>query len=172
MNVAFDEKQLTEYIQQAAKISKDYPVVISQFMSGAREVELDGVCDGKNVFIGAIVEHVENAGVHSGDATMSIPTLTISRATRQRIVRYSEMIAQSLLIKGPFNIQFLVKNGEVQVIECNLRASRSMPFLSKMIGTTLMDLAATAIMGGPIKAVEGPSAGTGARDPPRLSTRL
>src|SRR6184192_153382 len=98
MNVAFDEKQLTEYIEQAARISKDYPVVISKFQSGAREVEVDGVCDGKNVFIGAIVEHVENAGVHSGDATMSIPTLTIGEATRQRIVRYSEMIAQTLLI--------------------------------------------------------------------------
>src|SRR3989442_524525 len=77
MNVAFDEKQLTQYIEQATKISKDYPVVISKFLSGARELEVDGVCDGKNVFIGAIIEHVENAGVHSGDATMSIPTLTI-----------------------------------------------------------------------------------------------
>jgi len=172
MNVAFDEKQLTEYIQQAAKISKDYPVVISQFMSGAREVELDGVCDGKNVFIGAIVEHVENAGVHSGDATMSIPTLTISRATRQRIVRYSEMIAQTLLIKGPFNIQFLVKNGDVQVIECNLRASRSMPFVSKMIGTNLMDLAAIAIMGGTIRAGEGVSTGFGVKAPQFSFTRL
>src|SRR5207237_6559686 len=82
MIVAFDERQLTEYIEQAARISRDFPVVISKFLSGAREVEVDGVCDGKNVFIGAIVEHVENAGVHSGDATMSIPTLTIGEATR------------------------------------------------------------------------------------------
>src|SRR5436189_4053228 len=107
MNVAFDEKQLTEYIEEAARISKDHPVVISKFLSGAREVEVDGVCDGKNVFIGAIVEHVENAGVHSGDATMSIPTLTIGEATRQRIVKYSELIARAVLIKGSFNIQFL-----------------------------------------------------------------
>src|SRR5256712_6311926 len=124
MNVAFDERQLTEDNKQAAKISKDYPVAISKFQSGAREVEVDGVCDGKNVFIGAIVEHVENAGVHSGDATMSIPTLTIGAATTRRIVRHSDMIAQTRLIKCPFNIQFLVKNGDVQVIECNLRASR------------------------------------------------
>src|SRR6266581_4253726 len=172
MNVAFDERQLTEYIEQAAKISRDYPVVISKFLSGAREVEVDGVCDGKNIFIGAIVEHVENAGVHSGDATMSIPTLTVGEATRQRIVGYSEMIAQALLIKGPFNIQFLVKNGDVQVIECNLRASRSMPFVSKMIGTNLMDLAAIAIMGGAIKPGEGKSTGFGVKAPQFSFTRL
>jgi carbamoyl-phosphate synthase large subunit len=172
MNVAFDEKQLTEYIEQAAKISKDYPVVISKFLSGAREAEVDGVCDGKNVFIGAIIEHVENAGVHSGDATMSIPTLTIGEATRQRILRYSEMIAQSLRIKGPFNIQFLVKNGDVQVIECNLRASRSMPFVSKMIETNLMDLAAVAIMGGTISPGEGTSTGFGVKAPQFSFTRL
>jgi len=172
MNVAFDKGQLTDYIVQAAKISRDYPVVISKFLSGAREVEVDGVCDGTNVFIGALVEHVENAGVHSGDATMSIPTLTIGEATKQHILRYSEMIAQSLLIKGPFNIQFLVKNGEVQVIECNLRASRSMPFVSKMIGTNLMDLAAIAIMGGTIKAGEGTSSGFGVKAPQFSFTRL
>src|SRR5437879_10493308 len=94
---------------------------------------------------------------------MSIPTLTIGEGTRQRIVRYSEMIAQTLLIKGPFNIQFLVKNGDVQVIECNLRASRSMPFVSKMIGTNLMDLAAIAIMGGTIEPGEGKSTGFGVK---------
>jgi carbamoyl-phosphate synthase large subunit len=172
MNVAFDEGQLTEYIDQAAKISRDYPVVVSKFLRGAREVEVDGVCDGTNVFIGALVEHVENAGVHSGDATMSIPTLTVGEATKQRILRYSEMIAQNLLIKGPFNIQFLVKNGEVQVIECNLRASRSMPFVSKMIGTNLMDLAAIAIMGGTIKPGVGTSTGFGVKAPQFSFTRL
>src|SRR3989440_3954629 len=103
---------------------------------------------------------------------MSIPTLTIGEATRQRIVRYSEMIAQTLLIKGPFNIQFLVKNGDVQVIECNLRASRSMPFVSKMIGTNLMDLAAIAIMGGTIEAGEGTSSGFGVKSPQFSFTRL
>jgi carbamoyl-phosphate synthase large subunit len=172
MNVAFDENQLTGYIEQAAKISKDYPVVISKFLSGAREVEVDGICDGKNVFIGAIMEHVENAGVHSGDATMSIPTITIGEKTRQRIVKYSQMIAKTLVIKGPFNIQFLVKNGDVQVIECNLRASRSMPFVSKMTGTNLMDLAAIAIMGGTIQAGEGTSTGFGVKAPQFSFTRL
>src|SRR5438445_13370799 len=102
---------------------------------------------------------------------MTIPTHTIGEATRQRIVRYSDMIAQTLLIKGPFNIQFLVKNGDVQVIECNLRASRSMPFVSKMIGTNLMDLAGIAIMGGTMKAGEGKSTGLGGKAPPFSFTR-
>ena len=103
---------------------------------------------------------------------MSIPTLSIGEVSKQRIRRYSEMIAQALLIKGPFNIQFLVKNGDVQVIECNLRASRSMPFVSKMIGTNLMDLAAIAIMGGTIKSGEGVSTGFGVKAPQFSFTRL
>src|SRR5437764_13911816 len=103
---------------------------------------------------------------------MSIPTVAIGEATRQRIIRYSDMIAQTLLIKGPFNIQFLVKNGDVQVIECNLRASRSMPFVSKMIGTNLMDLAAIEIMAGTIKPVEGKVTGVGVKAPQFCFTRL
>ncbi len=155
MNVAFDEKQLTNYIRQAARISKKNPVVISKFLSRAREVEVDGVSDGFNIFIGAIAEHVENAGVHSGDATVSIPPLTIRGRVRKRILNYSKRIARSLEIKGPFNIQFLVKNGKVLVIECNLRASRSMPFVSKTIGRNLMDIAAKAIMNESIESGEG-----------------
>jgi carbamoyl-phosphate synthase large subunit len=150
MNVAFDNKQLTDYIRQAAKISKESPVVISKFLTRAREVEVDGVSDGENVFIGAVLEHIENAGVHSGDATISIPTMTIGESIRSTIVTCSRRIAKALNIKGPFNIQFLVKNGHVLVIECNLRASRSMPFVSKATGTNLMELAATAITNGHI----------------------
>ncbi len=172
MNVAFDEQELTEYVREAARISKEYPVVISKFISGAREVEVDGVSDGENVFIGAVMEHVENAGVHSGDATMSIPTITIKDASRQRVLDYSRRIARSLAIKGPFNIQFLVKNGDVQVIECNLRASRSMPFVSKMTGSNLMDLAAKAIMGERIPGGEGNAVGYGVKAPQFSFTRL
>ncbi len=146
MNVAFDEEQLTDYVKKATKISKENPVVISKFINKAREVEVDGVSDGRRVFIGAIMEHVENAGVHSGDATMSIPTLTIKNTVKEKIRDYSKEIAKSLKIKGPFNIQFMVKNDEVFVIECNLRASRSMPFVSKTIGRNLMDLAAKAMI--------------------------
>jgi carbamoyl-phosphate synthase large subunit len=129
--------------------------VISKFFAGAREVEVDAVGDGTSVFIGSIIEHVENAGVHSGDATMSIPTLTISQQVKDRIRDYSRRIARNLRIRGPFNIQFLVKNQHVLVIECNLRASRSMPFVSKTIGVNLMDLAARAILGQKVEDTEG-----------------
>jgi carbamoyl-phosphate synthase large subunit len=172
MNVAVDEHQLTEYIRQAARVSREYPVVISKFIAGAREVEVDGVSDGDNVFIGAVMEHVENAGVHSGDATMSIPTITIKEASKQRVLEYSKRIARSLKIRGPFNIQFLIKNGDVQVIECNLRASRSMPFVSKMTGTNLMDLAAKAIAGEKIPDGDGRAEGFGVKAPQFSFTRL
>jgi carbamoyl-phosphate synthase large subunit len=155
MNVAFDESQLKNYLKKAAKVSKEYPVVISKFMTKAREVEVDGVCDGKNVFIGAIIEHVENAGVHSGDATMSIPTLTISEEIKDKLRICTRKICRNLEIKGPFNIQFIAKDGEVYVIECNLRASRSMPFVSKTIGINLMEIAEKAITNKKIIDSEG-----------------
>lgn len=155
MNVAFDEEQLENYLKKAAKVSKDYPVVISKFMTKSREVETDGVCDGKNVFIGSIVEHVENAGVHSGDAIMSIPTLTIKDKTKDKIRICTRKICRSLKINGPFNIQFIVKDEEVYVIECNLRASRSMPFVSKTIGINLMEMAEKAVTGRKIANSEG-----------------
>jgi len=172
MNVAFDAKELTAYIKAASRISRKYPVVISKFLTKAREVEVDGVSDGKNVFIGAIIEHVENAGVHSGDATMSIPTLTIDKNVEQHIKDFSRRIAKNLRIRGPFNIQFLVKNDRVMVIECNLRASRSMPFVSKTIGKNLMDIAAQAIMGGKIEEGEGAPAGYAVKAPQFSFTRL
>ena len=172
MNVAFNEGQLTGYIREAARVSRKNPVVISKFLTGAREVEVDGVCDGSRVFIGAIIEHVENAGVHSGDATMTIPTLSVTEAVRKKLLFYSGRIARSLNIQGPFNIQFLVKNGRALVIECNLRASRSMPFVSKTIGTNLMDLAAEAITNGTIKPGEGIPQRIGVKAPQFSFTRL
>jgi carbamoyl-phosphate synthase large subunit len=172
MNVAFNEAQLTGYIREAARVSRRNPVVISKFLTGAREVEVDGVCDGSRVFIGAIIEHVENAGVHSGDATMTIPTLSITEAVKKKLLFYSGRIARSLNIQGPFNIQFLVKNGQALVIECNLRASRSMPFVSKTIGTNLMDLAAEAITNGTIKPGEGIPRRIGVKAPQFSFTRL
>jgi carbamoyl-phosphate synthase large subunit len=154
MNVAFDNDHLDQYLKSAAKVSKEYPVVISKFITNAREVEIDGVCDGDNVLIGAIIEHVEDAGIHSGDATMSIPSISISENVKNKMRDYTKKIARSLRIKGPFNIQYLVKNEEVLVIECNLRASRSMPFVSKTIGVNLMEIAADAIFGKKIKSQE------------------
>ena len=172
MNVAFNEDQLSGYIKEAARVSRENPVVISKFLTGAREVEVDGVCDGLNVFIGAVMEHVENAGVHSGDATMSLPTLSISGIVRYKIISFARKIARSLKIHGPFNIQFLVKDGDALVIECNLRASRSMPFVSKTIGVNLMDLAAEAITGGTIEGGEGIPTKIGVKAPQFSFTRL
>ncbi|MHA1195970.1 MAG: carbamoyl-phosphate synthase (glutamine-hydrolyzing) large subunit [Promethearchaeota archaeon] len=150
MRVSYEEKTLKDTLDLASEISKEYPVVITKFFTGAREVECDGVCDGKKVFIGAIVEHIENAGIHSGDATMVIPPQTISQEIISQIEDYSKKIALALKIRGPFNIQYLVKNGNVYVIECNLRSSRSMPYVSKTRGINLMRLAAEVIMGNEI----------------------
>ena len=115
--------------------------------ANAKEVDADGVCDGENVFIGAIIEHIEEGGTHSGDSTMSIPPFSINESVRNKIKDYTRKIARRLRIKGPFNIQYLVKDGSVYVIECNLRASRSMPFVSKTTDINLMEMAADAILG-------------------------
>ena len=150
MRVSYDEKTLNDTLDLAAAVSKEYPVVITKFFTDSREIDCDGVCDGENVLIGAIVEHLENAGVHSGDATMSIPAQTISQEVIEQIENYTHEIALALKIRGPFNVQYLVKNGEVFVIECNLRSSRSMPYVSKTRGVNLMRLAAEVIMGNEI----------------------
>ncbi|MEJ2293850.1 MAG: carbamoyl-phosphate synthase large subunit, partial [Candidatus Lokiarchaeota archaeon] len=150
MRVSYDKETLIKTLDLAATISKEYPVVITKFFTNAREVECDGVADGENVLIGAIVEHIENAGIHSGDATMAIPPQTINKETIQTIEHYTKKIALALKINGPFNIQYLVKNGGVYVIECNLRSSRSMPYVSKARGINLMKLAAEVIMGNKI----------------------
>ena len=151
MSVAFDESQLEDYLRKATEVSMEHPVVISKFMLSAREVEVDGVCDGENVFVGAIIEHVENAGVHSGDATMSIPAMTLDEITKEKMRKITRKIARGLHIQGPCNIQYLIKNRDVYVIECNLRASRSMPFVSKAIDMNLMDISACAMLGGKIE---------------------
>ncbi|TFF97769.1 MAG: ATP-grasp domain-containing protein [Promethearchaeota archaeon] len=150
MRVSYDEKTLKDTLDLAAAVSEDYPVIMTKFFKDSREVECDGVCDGKNVCIGAIIEHIENAGVHSGDATMTIPPQTISESAIEKIENYTKKIALALKIIGPFNIQYLVKNGDVFVIECNLRSSRSMPYVSKTRGINLMKLAAEVIMGNEI----------------------
>ena len=110
MRVASNEVELQEFLEQAAIVSKDNPVVITKFFTNAREIECDGVGDGKNVYIGAIVEHVENAGVHSGDATMCIPTPTLSYRMWEKIQNITTKIALALEVHGPFNIQYLVKD--------------------------------------------------------------
>jgi carbamoyl-phosphate synthase large subunit len=140
-------------------------VVVSKFITNAKEVDVDGVCDGENVFIGGIMEHVENAGRHSGDSTMSLPAFTLDGAAKRTIKEYTVKIARSLRIRGPFNIQYMVKDGIVFVIECNLRASRSMPFVSKSIGINLMELAEDAILGRSVKPGEGCLKGFAVKSP-------
>ena len=146
MRVAQDETSLENFLKLAAKVSRDHPVVISKFVEGAKEVEADGVSDGETCLIGAVIEHIENAGVHSGDATMTIPPQTLSAAVLKSIEDATQKIVKALRIKGPYNIQYLVKDGEVSVIECNLRASRSMPFVSKTRGVNLIELATLAML--------------------------
>ena len=147
MRVAYNETALENFLNLAAKVSRDHPVVISKFIGKAKEVEVDGVYDGETCLIGSIMEHVENAGVHSGDATMSIPPHTLSAEVQKKIEDATRKIVKALKIKGPYNIQYLVKEGDVYVIECNLRASRSMPFVSKTRGINLIELATLAMLG-------------------------
>ncbi len=147
MKVVWDEKQLNHYLTEASNISPEYPVVISKFISDALEVEVDAVSDGNQVVIGSMIEHIEPAGIHSGDAMMVIPPWRLTRKIMETILDYSERIAQALKIKGPFNLQYLVKNDEVYVIECNVRASRSMPFVSKFVGLNLILLSAKVMVG-------------------------
>ncbi len=147
MRVAYNKTALENFLKLATKVSRDHPVVISKFVNKAKEVEVDGVYDGETCLIGSIMEHVENAGVHSGDATMSIPPNTLSAEIQKKIEDATQKIVKALKIKGPYNIQYLVKDGSVYVIECNLRASRSMPFVSKTRGINLIELATSAMLG-------------------------
>jgi len=154
MKVVWSPSQLKEFLTRAAEVSPEHPVVMSKFITNAMELEIDGVSDGEELVIGAIIEHVEPAGVHSGDAIMSIPPRRLGEVAKGKLVDYARRIARALHVKGPMNIQFIVKGDEVYVIECNLRASRSMPFVSKTRGINLMKLAADAIMDGKLRKVE------------------
>ena len=147
MRVARNEEELKEYLQLATKVSPEHPVVISKFFENAKEVEVDAVSDGKHVLIGAVIEHIELAGTHSGDAVMVIPPQTLPVSVISRIEYYTRILANALKIKGPFNIQFLVKDGVVYIIELNLRASRSMPYTSKSTGIPLLWIAGKVMLG-------------------------
>ncbi len=151
MRVIWDPSELGTFILKAVEVNPDYPVTVSEFIQGAREVEVDAVSDGKDTVIGAIIEHVQDAGIHSGDAIMSIPTVSITRAAKEKVRTYTRSIARELRARGPLNIQFLVRGMSVFVIECNLRASRSLPFVCKAIGVNLIDVVAPAVLGGRLK---------------------
>ena len=147
MNVCYNRSDLEDFLKLAAQVSKKHPVVISEFIQGAKEIEFDAVADGGEVLAYAISEHVEFAGVHSGDATIQFPPQKLYVETVRRIKKIAKKIAGALHISGPFNIQFLAKNNQIKVIECNLRASRSFPFVSKVLKINLIELATKVMMG-------------------------
>ena len=149
MNVCYDEEELHRFLRLASEVSKDYPVVISQFMTETKEIEFDAVADHGEVVEYAISEHVEFAGVHSGDATMVFPAQQIYFSTARQIKKISRAIAKELNISGPFNIQYLAKGREVKVIECNLRASRSFPFVSKVLKRNFIETATRIMLDAP-----------------------
>ncbi len=154
MAVAVDETQLADFLDKAAEISPDYPVVISKFVDNAKEIDVDAVSQDGEIVAWAVSEHVENAGVHSGDATLVLPPQRTYLETMRRIRQVTAHVARSLSINGPFNIQFLAKNNQVMVIECNVRASRSFPFVSKVLKKNFIDIATRVIMGRPFSSPE------------------
>ena len=149
MNVCYDEEELTRFLQMASEVSKEYPVVVSQFMQETKEIEFDAVAQNGEVVEYAISEHVEYAGVHSGDATLVFPAQQIYFSTARLIKKISRRIAKELNISGPFNIQFLARKNEVKVIECNLRASRSFPFVSKVLKRNFIETATRIMLDAP-----------------------
>ncbi|XP_063286024.1 carbamoyl-phosphate synthase [ammonia], mitochondrial [Pelobates fuscus] len=147
MNVVYGEEELKTFLAEATRVSQEHPVVITKFIEGAREVEMDAVAKQGRVISHAISEHVEDAGVHSGDATLMIPTQTISQGALEKVKIATKKIANAFAISGPFNVQFLVRGNDVLVIECNLRASRSFPFVSKTLGVDFIDVATKVMIG-------------------------
>lgn len=153
MNVCSNNDELERFLKLAANVSQKHPVVVSQFIEHAKEVEMDAVADKGEIIAYAISEHIEFAGVHSGDATIQFPPQKLYMETIRRVKRISKLIAKELQISGPFNIQFLAKGNAIKVIECNLRASRSFPFISKVLKINFIDLATQIMLG---KKVEKP----------------
>ena len=149
MNVCYDQEELERFLQMASEVSKEYPVVVSQFMQETKEIEFDAVAQNGEIVEYAISEHIEYAGVHSGDATLVFPAQHIYFATARQIKKISRKIAKELNISGPFNIQYLAKNNDVKVIECNLRASRSFPFVSKVLKRNFIETATRIMLDAP-----------------------
>ena len=154
MNVCSNQEELERFLQLAANVSKKHPVVVSQFIEHAKEVEMDAVAQNGEIVAYAISEHIEFAGVHSGDATIQFPPQKLYVETVRRIKRISRQIAKELNISGPFNIQFLARENDIKVIECNLRASRSFPFVSKVLKINFIELATKVMLGLPVEEPE------------------
>ena len=154
MNVCSNQEELERFLKLAANVSKKHPVVVSQFIEHAKEVEMDAVAQNGEIIAYAISEHIEFAGVHSGDATIQFPPQKLYVETVRRIKRISREIAKALNISGPFNIQYLAKDNDIKVIECNLRASRSFPFVSKVLKINFIELATKVMLGLPVEKPE------------------
>lgn len=175
MNTVYSDADLEVYLKQAADVSRDHPVVITKYIENAKEIEMDAVAkDGK--LVGHFIsEHVENAGVHSGDATLILPPQDLETTTIQRIEEATRKIADALNVTGPFNIQFIAKDNDIKVIECNVRASRSFPFVSKVMGVDLIEMATKAIMNDPLVSyppIQLPSKNVGVKVPQFSFSRL
>ena len=154
MSIVLNDDELAVYLKKAADISKEHPVVISKFITDAREIEVDAVAENGDLFCYAIAEHVENAGVHSGDATIVLPPQRTYLETMRRVKNITKKIAKSLQITGPFNIQFIAKDNDVKVIECNLRASRSFPFVSKTLKINFIEIATKLMLGEKVPKID------------------
>ncbi|KAI3406074.1 URA2 [Candida oxycetoniae] len=155
MNTVYSEDDLASYLTQAVDVSPDYPVVITKYIENAKEIEMDAVAKDGKMIMHVVSEHVENAGVHSGDATLIVPPQDLDPETVRRIVEATAKIGKALDITGPYNIQFIAKDNDIKVIECNVRASRSFPFVSKVVGVDLIEMATKAIMDLPLTAYPG-----------------
>lgn len=147
MKVAYDRESLDNFLSAAAEISSDHPVVISEFLIGAREIEVDGIAKNGEIITSIVSEHIENAGIHSGDATTVVPAQKLYVETVRQVKKAARLISLGLELNGPFNIQFLAKNNRIKVIECNARAARSFPFISKTVGLNLAEVATDVMIG-------------------------
>lgn len=175
MNTVYSEADLENYLKQATDVSPEHPVVITKYIENAKEIEMDAVAHDGEVVGHFISEHVENAGVHSGDATLILPPQDLEKTTIERIEEATRKIAAALNVTGPFNIQFIAKDNDIKVIECNVRASRSFPFVSKVMGVDLIEMATKAIMGVPFEpypVVERPAGAVGVKVPQFSFSRL
>ncbi len=153
MNVAWDDESLEKFLNLASDVSPEHPVVISKFVEHSKEIEVDAVARNGEILFNAISEHIENAGIHSGDATIVLPAQRLYVETMRKVIKITEKIARELCITGPFNIQFLAQRSHVRVIECNLRASRSFPFCSKVTRVNMIEMATKAMLGEPVEKV-------------------
>ncbi|MFN4308932.1 ATP-grasp domain-containing protein, partial [Sulfurihydrogenibium azorense] len=151
MEIVYDEESLKEFIEKAVEVSPEHPILIDKFLEDAIEVDVDAICDGKICVIGGVMEHIEEAGIHSGDSAMVLPPYSLKKEIIEEIKESTKKLALSLNIKGLINIQYAIKDGKIYVLEVNPRASRTVPFVSKAIGIPLAKLATKIMIGKTLK---------------------